>query len=156
MCFYNEDCEWTASITDVTEGIADTAVKCDECCKPIAPGEWRRHVYQQEYEDCQTCENDECECLTFRGMEHRCQCDKPNYGETFDYDCCERCNKVIRAVEEREKREGCPSYAQRPALMGLWDEVGDHDDAEEYAKAAIAMFPELATDDKVLSLLERS
>lgn len=161
MCFYN-DYDWFAEVNETTEGPATAATKCDECGAKIAVGEWRKHVHQQEHECCQICEDDcsgdfiapeDRSELGTDGKpigEHVCQ-----YGETCEYDRCEACDKMIRAVIAREKREGCPANAQQPNLFTLWEELYEHGDRREYATEAVAMFPELASNQNIAYLLER-
>lgn len=141
MCFVH-DAEWSASVQDVTEGPAE-ATRCDECGEPIAAGEWRRHIFQQQYEECQVCCNPpDCECL--EAMAHE-------YGHTYDYDCCQRCANVLQAVRAREIAEGCPPHGQQPPLAELWDQLTEHQDGLAYVELARQMFPDLAGDE----LLER-
>lgn len=137
MCFYNDDYEWSASVHEETEGPAEKATRCYECGEPIAAGQWRRHIYQQEDEECRLCEQEE-------GFDPECQHD---YGETFDYDRCEPCDKVLRAIEAVEKDEGCPEYSRQPMLGELRDVFVHPEDgnAMAYAERAVAMFPEVAT-----------
>ena len=141
MCFDN-DCEWTCEVCETDYGDASVACKCDECGAKIAAGEYRVHVHQQEYECCRLCED---------GDEDH---DKCNYGEAYDYDCCENCSKFLKAIADREKREGCPSYAQQPSLGGLYEEIGERDDAAAYAYEAVQMFPELVDFEPLTDFLK--
>lgn len=159
MCFYN-DYDWTASVTETNDGPADAECRCDECGAKIAVGQWRKHVYQQEHECCQICEDNESSEYVAAGNYddaveaarlldgHAC-----NYGETCDYNRCESCDKVLRAVKAREEREGCPPNARQPALFTMWEELGEHGDAKAYAQEAVSMFPELAGNRHVVRLL---
>jgi len=164
MCFYN-DYDWCASLSEDTTGPATEPLRCDECSAEIKIGDICRHIYQQEHEECRICEDDCSEEFIDRGeMEKllgteddewaRSQLEtlhdhKHDYGETYEYYCCEACDKVRRAVVDREKIEGCPSDAQQPALGELWDALEEHDDGHLYADHAIAMFPELAGNERL-------
>lgn len=134
MCFYNDDYDWMASVQKETEGAADRETRCDECREVIAAGQWRRHVYLQQYEECRVCEWEEADE----------PCEKHDYGETFDYDCCETCEKILKAIETLEAAEDCPVYSRRPSLLGLYEEAIVYDDDGKYRTKALQMFPELS------------
>jgi len=169
MCFDN-DHDWYASLSEDTTGPATESQRCDECRTKSAIGETCRRIYQQEHEECRICENDCSDEFIDRGeMEKllgteddewaRSQIEtlhdhKHDYGETYEYYCCEACDKVRRAVVAREKQEGCPNDSQQPALGELWEALGEHDDRAEYAKHALAMFPELTGLPWLMRLLE--
>jgi hypothetical protein len=172
MCFYNDDGDWSASLIEDSTGPATEACKCYECGAKIAIGDPVRRVYMQEHEECQICEDEGSENFIDRaemtemlgteddeeGREQLKSLDehKHDYGESENYHCCDSCNKVRLAVVEREKAEGCPEYSQQPYLGGLWDSLEEHDDGPEYAKHAIAMFPELSGNERLTRLLGAS
>lgn len=143
MCFDSEY-EWTASLCEEDSGPAVKPCKCDECGHKISAGEWRHHIYQQEHETCYCCEED--------GVDP-CECETPDLGETYDYQRCEACDKLLRAVEQHEIDEGCPVYARRPALTELHDVFWQHEQNWEYAEKAVAMFPELIDHRFIAELL---
>lgn len=142
MCFY-PDYDWTASVVETTPGTVDKPTRCDECGKEIQAGEWRLHIAMQEHEECQTCdefgdsynEDDPQDPAT---CEH-------DFGESFDYDRCEACDQILKAIRAVEQKEGCPSYAQQPALCELREVFSEHSGAPVYAAHAIEMFPELGS-----------
>lgn len=137
MCFYNDDYDWYASVCETTDGASDTETACHECGEKIAAGQWRRHVYQQEHDECQRCEWEQLD-------DDEEPCEQHDYGETYDYDCCESCEKILKAIEALEAEEDCPEHSRRPSLCGLYDEAICEDDDGKYRAKAIAMFPELA------------
>ena len=165
MCFYNDDYDWTASVVEQSTGVSIGKL-CDECHLPIPPGATIHHIFMQEHEECHACENGECECpLTADGElscdSKGCQCEKPAFGETFDYDRCDECDKFLRAVEAAEIDEGCEPYEARPGLGGMIEELrnleGDNEvyPAKRYFKLAVKMFPELVTSGYLGRLAKR-
>lgn len=152
MCFSNGDYGWTAEVQVNTSGCSPLQCKCYECRAIIAPYEWRVHIYQQEYEECQRCE-----CEKLDDDDELCDelCDEHDYGETFEYVRCETCDKILRAIEAFEAREGCPVDERRPALCDLKDELNrwNRDDAPLYAAIAIEAYPELASVPWLLDAL---
>jgi len=141
MCFYNDDYDWIASVQKSTIGTAQKKTQCHECSRWIYPGEWIKHIFQQEYESCVDCDDGDSDC------EH-------DYGETFDYYRCKSCEKILRGIKAVEEREGCPAYAQQPSLGGLWEELQEHSAAPEYAREALAMYPELKCNEIIEMALE--
>jgi hypothetical protein len=127
MCFYN-DYEWCASVWEETEGNLDSSATCDECGRKILPGEWRRHIYQQEDETCSVCEYEE------PGE----PCEVCDYGETYDYDRCQACEWILEAVESVEEEAGCPPDSRRPMLgemrQSMWD---NREEGRRYLQRAI-------------------
>ena len=145
MCFDNSDYEWVASINETTSGCSPLVARCNECGSKIEAGQWRKHVYQQESEECYRCEElDEGET-----------CDEHDYGETFEYDCCEMCEKILRAIEQFELRNGCKVYEARPMLGDLKEEINkwNRDDAGLYAAVAIETYPEVGSVTWLLDVL---
>lgn len=143
MCFYNDDFEWTAEVCDVTLLPSGIACKCGECGKEISGNEPRTVVKQQEHELCQLCEDkfsddyaDPEECEPNVACKH-------DYGNTFELTYCEDCRKILAAIKAYEEREACPFYAQQPAYGTLWDELSQHEQAQEYLALAVKMFPEV-------------
>lgn len=139
MCFDHSDCDWYASVQIDSTGTSIRRSTCYECGKRIEMYEWRRFVFMQEHEECRRCELEELD-------EDDEPCDQHDYGEVFTYARCEDCDKIIRAIEQFELREGCPVYEARPALGELREELNrwNRDDAPRYAAIAIETFPELS------------
>lgn len=136
MCFY-ADSDWSASVQETTEGPAPKATRCSECSAAIAEGDYRYHIWQQEYEECQTREeenyigdNDE------EVMVHDCERDKAacEYGETFNYDCCRSCKTLREAIRKVEEAEGCRGAEAEPAFPCLFDDVSDGEGWDHYAE----------------------
>lgn len=136
MCFY-DDADWYASVCDVTEGPADKPCQCWECGAKIKPGDMRKHVYQQEHEECQRCEYEELD-------EDEEPCETHEYGEIFECNLCDACCKILRAIYAVEEDEGCPEYARQPMFGELKEAIWNDDDGR-YAQRAVAMFPELSS-----------
>jgi hypothetical protein len=146
VCFFH-DYDWYAELCEETEGPAPAPARCGECRRPIAAGQWRHRVYQQQYEECRACGNGDCECPGADGTGECCRCPVPSFGETAEYDRCESCDKVLRAVEAVELADGCHHDNARPALCGLSEEAlnrCNNDHADEYAAKAVELFPEVA------------
>lgn len=137
MCFYNDNYDWYASICDVADGPSDKPSKCYECGESIQSGEFRRHIFQQQHEECRRCEWEEL------GDDEE-PCEHHDYGETFDCDLCESCVKVLRAIEAVEADEGCPPHARQPGYGELLDAIWEGD-GKRYRDRAVSMFPELAS-----------
>jgi hypothetical protein len=146
MCF-EYDSDWTASIVEDKTTIVTKPVKCDECGRVIQPGEFVRHVYQQEHEVCrhdpesddfdgpEWDENDEP--IKREGCLDGCNHD---YGETFDWDCCEACNQLIEGIHRHELDEGCHEADSRPALGELYETVAEGN-GKAYLDKAEELFP---------------
>lgn len=169
MCFYNDDYYWTASVQDETSESSGKTCRCDECGCDIAADQWRHQIHQQEHEACQVCgdewsddyidkaameeeltgDDKEWAAENLRILaEHKC-----DYGETCDYVRCEACHLMLIAVEQREKDEGCPADARRPALTELWDNMHEMR-GDGYVGYAVAMFPMLSNHPRVAELIE--
>jgi len=134
MCF-DYDPDWFAEI--IKEDLLSNGDKCTcgECGSIIEENEPRTKVFMRERETCEICYDLDAEC------DH-------DYGESFDIQFCEGCRKIIAAICEYEKREGCPANSQRPAYGLLWDELSQHCQASEYLAFAAEMFPEVK-DSKI-------
>jgi hypothetical protein len=139
MCFY-DDGDWTAQVVEDEILVVTAPVKCDECRRPIKPGEWRRHVFMQEHEVCRHNpahddydgpETDSEDCP--EGCEH-------DFGETFDYDRCQSCDQLIEAIHRHELAVGCHEYESRPSLTELHDAMVEGD-GEAYLAKAEELFP---------------
>lgn len=143
MCFYHGDCDWSASVVETDEGPATKRTQCDECREWIEPGQWVRHIHQQEHERCQTCEDDsDYNRFNFDPDNEDCKAGKHDYGKTFDYDCCERCARLLAAIEAVEEAEGCVGEETRPMLCWMYEQVGDSDDGwRGYADKHAAIRP---------------
>lgn len=140
MCFSNDDYDWYASVQEQSSGCDDQSTRCGECGKVIASGEWRHHVFMQEHECCEICGDDPDydEDVTEGEPGHDC-----DYGETYAYDRCLDCDRLLIAVELHEIKEDCPPHARRPALGELREVFWEHESNVEYAEQAVAMYPYL-------------
>lgn len=168
MCFYT-DYDWTASVYEITESDAGFPTRCDECGKPLTMLDWRRRIWMQEAEECRICEdefsekyidNEDIEDALENGdAEYAAEMLKAldehqhDYGETCLYHRCSDCDKILQAVEAREKAEGCPVHERLPALGEMQESLAEHEQAAEYATHAIGMFPELAGNTFLQELL---
>lgn len=153
MCFEHGDYDydWTARVTIESCGTSPLASRCYECNSRIAPYEWRRYIYQQELETCRIC--DECgDDYDPDEPQDPTKC-KHDYGETFSYDRCETCDKILRAIEDYEAREGCKPSERQPLLGELQDELRQHSDGQRYAALAIESYPELGAVPWLLDVL---
>lgn len=146
MCFDTSNYDWTASLSIESTGTSIKPTRCHECGKRIGMYEWRRHIYQQEYEECQRCEWEEL------GPDDE-PCVTHDYGEVASYNRCEDCDKIIRAIEAFELREGCPAHESRPLLTELRDELYQSGEGGRYAAVAIETFPELGAVPWLVDLL---
>ena len=145
MCF-NVDYDWTAEISEESTTTAEKPWTCDECFRKFPVGTTRHVVYQQEWEECQACANGECECKHADPDDPiDCQCAEPSYGETFDYQRCDECNKFLAAVEQAELDAGCPPGESLPPYCGMTEYIGNSgiDEAKKYFVKALRMHPEL-------------
>ncbi|MGB0971800.1 MAG: hypothetical protein ACPGVG_12680 [Mycobacterium sp.] len=133
MCFYNDDYDWTASVSEVTDLVSGHASRCCECGCGIEPGQWRRHIWQQQYEECQVCEYGEADEA----------CVKHDYGETYATDVCRECTWLLAAIEAVEADEGCPEYARQPPSGELAEHMRNPD-SRRYWDRALEMHPQLA------------
>lgn len=143
MCF-TSDAEWyAAQVSDVTAPATKRTV-CDECHQLIHAGEPHRRVEQQEREDGTYCEPDEGRHAD--GCSGEGDCDHDGPGETFEWDCCGRCDQLLKAIKAAELAEGCGEHESQPNLTELRQAM--RDDAAyrdgHYAEHARALFPELA------------
>jgi hypothetical protein len=128
------DFEWYVELSENTVGEAKEPTRCDECHDTIPAGGWVRHIFQQEHEMCQRCEE---------GDEPECEGGKHDYGETYAYDRCQGCDKVLRAIEQAEIEEGCKGDETQPALEGLREALSEDPEAmERYRRKLQEMFPE--------------
>ena len=142
MCFYN-DYDWVAEINEETAGVSPAPAKCHECGQRIAANEWRRHVHQQEHVHCERCED----------LDEGDTCDRHEYGETYDYDRCETCEKILVAIGRFESANGCAVHESQPALGMLRDELLQHHDGRLYVAVAIESYPELGAVDWLVELV---
>ncbi len=145
MCFYNDDYDWVAAIEDEAERILEKPTRCDECGRKMQVGETAHHVFQQQHEECQACEEGDCDCPDKEDCPHDCKCDEPNFGETFEYDRCVECDKFLKAVEQHETDEQCPPMERQPAYAMMIETISEFErkDALKYFRKAARMFPEL-------------
>ncbi len=168
MCFYNDDCDWSADHIEDTSGPSPMECKCDECGDKIPVGAWRFWQFAQEHEECQICQDDCSDSFIDRtdAEEHAADDDPDNaeygremlktlaehkctFGESDTYVRCEACEKVLLAIDEHERKAGCPAHARQPSLGQLWDELCEHSDAPIYIREAVAVFPEIASHEHV-------
>jgi hypothetical protein len=112
MCF-TYDYDWFPEVSDTTDGIAVEMTYCDECRGIIRPGDWVRRVYKQERECCRICEDEDSNP----------PCETCDYGETFEYVCCERCQRLRDGIRAVEIAEGCAPYEAEPCLGMLFADV---------------------------------
>lgn len=133
MCFYH-DSDWQAEVSEQTTLTATKPVHCDECRRTIAVGDGYVHVYQQQYEE---------------PLEEDGDC-----GETYDYDRCLDCDRLLRAIAAVEKDRGCPPYSALPALTELREAM--EEDGADYAARAVEMFPDLSRDYLDMMLARRT
>jgi hypothetical protein len=143
VCFYN-DYEWTASIVQDEQTPTGDVVACEECGREITATQWRHRIFMQEHEECQICAYEDDP-----DPEHA-----HDYGEVFHYHRCLECDKILRAVEDHEAKEGCPPGERQPALGLMRESLMEFDQPARgaYAKHAREMFPELADNPLVLEL----
>jgi hypothetical protein len=156
MCFYN-DYEWTAEITAEWTAPIEVITKCDECKSHMNVGSEMTFIHMQEYEECYRCAECECDCPRDKdGDCVGCQCEPPEFGETFDYVRCEQCGKFLKAVEAAELKAGCRLSDSRPALGNMIEEIqdGDNEGAQNYFETAREMFPELVNSGYLSNLFE--
>jgi hypothetical protein len=139
VCFWHDD-DWCAQVVETDEGLAPADTRCEECFKPILKGQWREHIFQQEREECQECED----VYVPKGAEPPPPCPdgEHSYGETFEYDCCERCFNLLEAIRRVEEADGCSGSETRPSLGWMFEEVGNRDDGwKHYADEYSRLFP---------------
>ena len=146
MCFDNDNCDWTASIHEETEGPATCDTSCFDCGGKILSGKFRRRVYQQEDEEC-------AECGARNGEDQWPDSDGLDVEDKFDHDCdfgeifvacvCETCLKLRAGIKAYELKEGCPEWASQPAYGQLMEAFTEHQQAIDYADAAVSLHPEL-------------
>lgn len=145
MCFISES-EWYADVSE--EGYVfnkNEKERCDECRRPIAAGDRKFEITQQEHEHCQACENGECLCED-QGEWHDCECESPEYGETVEYVRCMDCDWFLAAVKVAELEAGCRESESLPPLGEMVNcvEESGRGEAEKYFSKAEELFPELA------------
>jgi len=151
MCFYNDDCDWIASINEQSSVVCDKRCRCFECQRTILPGEWHRTNYQQEHEMCQICEDDCSDDFDEDADKANC---KHDYGETFSCVLCRECCLLLEAIYDLERIEGCPEYARQPAYGELRDTLyaeQRYGDIPRYRLHALQLFPELIGSEILLS-----
>ncbi len=152
MCFYDDDCDWTAEVHDDRYVRCEKPERCFDCNRNIKAGEWIWEIFQLEHEQCQICEDfdselyedpdeiDEAEGM-FGPGEH------PHYyGESWHGVVCRECCLIRRAIYDLEEKEGCPEYARQPAIGELSEVMHDDQSSwgdKKYTRHACAMFPEL-------------
>lgn len=141
MCFVN-DYDWYAAYTIDEIRVAGKPRKCGECGELITHGADYRYIYQQEHE--------ECVCLKEQDV---CDCETPEYGETFYFSICYRCNCILASIKEQEVSEGCKEDVSQPAFGELYEALL-YDDENRYLERFYADFPTLKLPDKWAERLE--
>lgn len=137
MCFYHGDA-WHADVYEDGHEVATKRLRCDECRKPILPGERHRHVFLLEREECRDC----CRHWTDdKPEEEGCEC---SFGESYECDICEACDKVLTAIKRVEEEDGCKGEETQPGLGQLLEALWESDHGSEYVERARRDFPELA------------
>lgn len=158
MCFYNDDVDWVASVYEDNRDVKpDTAARCYECRSPIRPGEPRRHVFMQEHEGCIKCDRDARDKHQDQTGDYdetdesdsplpltTCPEGEHDYGEEFECDICQQCQKLLDAIMEVEIAEGCHPNDSQPLFGHLCETFSEADSAEDYINHARNKFPELA------------
>lgn len=148
MCFYH-DYDWYPEVYGSNEElVANEEHICEECRCKIKIGEVYSYKYGQQYELCQLCEEGDCECgHDPNDCDWQCKCEIPNYGESYEYFCCQECTKFLKAIELVEVEAGCPPSESQPAIGMMIEDIGDGDrrDTKRYFKRALVEFPELKT-----------
>lgn len=150
MCFVN-DYDYCVESHHQSDGERPEAAQCYECCRKIVPGEWRRHIEQWQYADCQACGDEwsdrwrsDADC----GDEH-------DYGETFESSTCRECCRVLEAIEAVEREAGCPDGSRQPAYGEMRDAVyEDARDEGRYVLRAVTTWPELLGVEWILAAHE--
>lgn len=128
MCFY-ADYDWFPSVQEKYTETSDGLIRCDECRKIIPVGASYTHIYQQQRDPDDWEPEDEEEEF--------------DPGETFNYDCCDNCSRLLAAIEAEEMARGCTPHTSRPPLGEMREFVAelDQEDRQAYATRARAMFP---------------
>lgn len=161
MCFYVE-CDWTASVYVSELRTAEKPLKCDECRIEIPVGEQYRYVFGQENEECRCLEDDEyyestlsSEALLARYAlfdvgenppDHDvCTCEKPDYGDEFEYRRCLECDQFLEAVARAEHAAGCDVDESRPGLFDMLEAIAElgEEESAKYFTVADEMYPGL-------------
>lgn len=128
MCFYH-DYDWLVSIQEInTETAGPKGLRCDECGRHLSQGTSYIHIYQQENDPDDAEEGQEMEEF--------------DPGNTFEYDRCLDCDKLLQAIEAVERDNGCKGSATRPCLTELRDALQE-DEGGLYIERARLLFPQL-------------
>jgi hypothetical protein len=145
MCFYH-DYDWSAQVVEEDDSVSNGTVRCDECFQKIAVGERYRHTYMQEYEECRRCVDDSYafDEDDFDPDNEECKAGRHCVGETYDYDVCERCQKLLKVIKSVEEDDGCKGAETQPSLGELREVFWESDHAVDYIDRALKDYPELA------------
>ncbi len=131
MCFHH-DHQWYAAICEIDRAaMSDAPVACDECHRPIPPGDTYTSGHQQEHDPHDPDEDNPPDA-------------EFDPGEECDWAWCRDCQRLLDAIRAAEEAEGCKGDSTQPALFELYDAM--HDDRREggrYAARAREMFPDL-------------
>lgn len=149
MCFYTDDCDWIASHTEEENRTEDKDRRCLECGTKIPAGQELHRIYLQEHEDCQACEYGECVCAGDEPIEesHDCRCEKPDFGQDYEYRRCLNCDRLLQVIEDVELSRGCRSWESRPMLEQMRESLQQMDwsDAKAYFDACRVKHPEMSS-----------
>lgn len=151
MCFENEG-DWYVGLQYDETKLCESKCRCIECRRVIEVGESTREIYQQEHESCQCefCLNKEDPDPDYDGPS---EC-RNEIGETFFCHICPECCKILEAIKAFEVAEGCPPYAQQPMFGELHYVFSEHEQAFDYAQAAVDAHPELYSHKLIVELIE--
>lgn len=166
MCFVH-DAEWTAESYADAMIVAPKEFTCDECRRTIPAGSPARSVSMLEHGECRDCEEGCCGCVDALDededpQDHECKCEKPNYGEEYEYQSCDDCRKFLEAVKASELAAGCKEYESQPAFEELIEELAtmrlydDEESFQRYIAKAREMFPELESNGYLAMIDERT
>lgn len=150
MCFYSDDCDWTARHSEEEENqVEDTDHRCQECGAVVPAGQPLHWIYLQEYEECQACAYGECACGGDEPIEvgHDCQCEKPDLGQDYEYRRCLNCHRLLQCVEDVELERGCRLSESRPLLEQMCESLQQMDwsDAKAYFDACRSKHPDMGS-----------
>jgi hypothetical protein len=144
MCFYHDDYDWIARVFEETTAKADKPLKCLECFRHVGPGEAYTHIEMREYEECRVCQEDRDDGRFREDFDCEAAGGKHDFGEEDTHRICDRCQKLLEAIQRVEEDDGCSGQETRPALAQLRDAFWESDHAQAYLDRARADSPELA------------
>jgi hypothetical protein len=143
MCFIN-NCSWTAEVQEEWSALAEKPTYCEECRRPIPAKAMVHYLEQQEHEECQACVWGDCACPDRTDDFHYCVCAEPEFGELFEWRCCDDCCRFLKVIEAAEMEAGCAASESRPMLGEMIESLREaHADLDRYLEAAQRLHPEL-------------